>query len=146
MSTGETSSAVKAARRIDGRAAQAIIAQRAEYSPTPLSYAQERLWFFDQLVPGNPAYIMCRAFRLRGPLDVEILERSLTTISERHEALRTTYAVADGQPIQIVHPASRLRLPVTDLSALPPSERDAALAACLSEEARRPFDLSADAM
>src|SRR5262249_6753403 len=106
----------------------------------------ERLWFFDQLVPGNPAYIMCRAFRLRGSLDVETLEQCLTTISKRHEVLRTTYAAADGLPVQVVHPTVLIRLPITDLSDLPSPEREDALAAYLSAEARRPFNLSADAM
>src|SRR4051794_15281750 len=66
----------------------------------PLSFAQRRLWFFDQLDPGNAAYIICEGIRLIGPLDLDALERSLTEIVRRHEVLRTVYILDDGEPYQ----------------------------------------------
>src|SRR5262249_23115958 len=146
MSIGDGSPTATAVGRISPHGARDDLARHTVQGPAPLSFAQERLWFFEQLVPGNSAYIMCRALRLRGSLDVEVLERSLTTISGRHEILRTTYMSAHGGPLQVVHSAKRLHLAITDLSYLPPSERDAALATCLATEARRPFDLTVDAL
>jgi amino acid adenylation domain-containing protein len=69
----------------------------------PVSYAQERLWFLDQLEPGSPAYNVVAAYRLTGPLDVDALEQALQEVVRRHEALRTTFTAVDGQPVQVIH-------------------------------------------
>src|SRR6185295_7091859 len=81
----------------------------------PLSYAQRRLWFLDQLSSGNPFYNMPLAMRLSGALHVAALEQSLQTIVRRHESLRTNFVAVDGQPVQVIVPQPELVLPVSDL-------------------------------
>ncbi|HYG62256.1 MAG TPA: condensation domain-containing protein, partial [Thermoanaerobaculia bacterium] len=108
----------------------------------PLSFAQERLWFLDQLRPGSSAYNVPVAFRLCGPLDQDALAASLDGLVRRHEILRTTFVAAEGNPIQFVSLAAECTLPFTDLSTLAPAERDRELARFRAEEASRPFDLA----
>src|SRR4029434_7273909 len=73
--------------------------------PLPLSFAQQRLWFIDQLEPGSPLYNMPAALRVEGPLDASVLARCLGEIVRRHEALRTVFAVRAGAPVQVIQPA-----------------------------------------
>jgi hypothetical protein len=87
------------------------------------------------------AYSISGAVRLRGALNVEALEQALAAIVMRHEALRTTFRLMDDRPVQVVAPATALRLPVVDLTGEPPERRDAEIKARTLEEARRPFDL-----
>jgi amino acid adenylation domain-containing protein len=109
--------------------------------PCPTSFAQQRMWFFDQLKPGNPFYNIPAALRLTGPLDQAVLECSINQIIARHEALRTTFAATGDGPVQIVSPALMLTLPVTDLSHLPEGESQAMMRRLILEEGKRPFDL-----
>ncbi|HEU4404960.1 MAG TPA: amino acid adenylation domain-containing protein, partial [Polyangiaceae bacterium] len=109
----------------------------------PMSFAQERLWFLGQLDPDSASYNLAAALRVGGPLDAGLVERSVAEIVRRHEALRTTFAVVDGAPSQVVRQGPAPRVARLDLSGLPPSGRDAELARVLAREARRPFDLSA---
>ncbi|HEY0604516.1 MAG TPA: amino acid adenylation domain-containing protein [Herpetosiphonaceae bacterium] len=110
------------------------------------SFAQQRLWFLDQLAPGMTAYNLPSAVRLRGRLDLPALHQSLAEIIRRHEAIRTTFATVDGQLVQVVAPESEqpadALLPLVDLRALPAPERDAEVRRLALEEARRPFDLA----
>lgn len=108
----------------------------------PLSFAQQRLWFLDQLSPGNSFYNLPLILHLKAPIDTGALERSLNEITRRHEVLRTTFAVADGQPVQIISPALTLSLPVIDLRHLPEGERGAVAQRLADEGAWQPFDLS----
>src|SRR5437763_35180 len=108
----------------------------------PLSFAQQRIWFLDQLEPGNTFYNVPTVIRLRGNLDLAALQKSLDEIIRRHEVLRTTFASVDGEPAQIVGPAESLRLPLTDLSSADEAERELHARRFIEEEARRPFDLS----
>ncbi|WP_437832128.1 amino acid adenylation domain-containing protein [Sorangium sp. So ce1153] len=107
----------------------------------PMSFAQERLWFLAQLEPESASYNLATAVRLTGSLDVAVVERCLSEIVRRHEILRTTFAVVDGQPSQVVQPEGALRLERLDLGALPPAQRDAEARRLIEREARRPFDL-----
>jgi amino acid adenylation domain-containing protein len=107
-----------------------------------LSFAQQRLWFFDQLAPGLPVYNIPAAVRLKGPFNLAALEQSLNEIVKRHESLRTTFGKVDGRPIQVIAPTLTARLPVIDLRTLPPSEREAEVRRLVTAEARIPFDLS----
>ncbi|HKV12758.1 MAG TPA: amino acid adenylation domain-containing protein [Thermoanaerobaculia bacterium] len=106
----------------------------------PLSFAQQRLWFLWQLEPESPAYNSPKALRMRGPLDVPALERTLDEIVRRHEVLRTTFPSTDGRPVQRIDPEARPGLPVHDLSADP--DREERARAAFRAEAQRPFDLA----
>ncbi|HWW77567.1 MAG TPA: condensation domain-containing protein, partial [Pyrinomonadaceae bacterium] len=107
----------------------------------PLSFAQQRLWFFDQLQPNSATYNMPFPMRLTGQLDLEALRRTLREIVRRHEALRTTFVSVDGEPVQVINPAWQVELPVVDLSELSEDRREAETNRLAAEEARRPFDL-----
>ena len=111
--------------------------QGNEFNSFPLSHAQQRLWFLDQLEPGSPAYNISAAVRLTGPLNVAVLERSLNEIVRRHESLRTTFKTIDGRPVQVIAASLVVPLPLIDLSG----KSDDDVRALMSEEARRPFDL-----
>jgi surfactin family lipopeptide synthetase A len=108
----------------------------------PASFAQERLWFLDQLQPGLTAYNIARANRLRGPLDVPSLERALGALASRHEALRTTFASLEGAPVQLVAPSSRVALPVVAVSGRSTEDRERELSAVIAKEAALPYDLA----
>src|ERR1043165_4742256 len=118
-----------------------IIAPRAHDEPVPLSFAQQRLWFLDQLEPGSAAYNVAGALRIVGQLDVTALGRSLNEIVRRHESLRTAFVVVDGHAAQIVDTDVHLPLPVKDLSAYPAAEKDAELQRLMKAAVRTPFDL-----
>src|SRR5215217_3904566 len=81
------------------------IPRREKFSPGPVSSAQQRLWFIDQLDPGTPAFNIPAAVRLLGSLDVNVLERCFNEIIKRHEALRTSFAADDGLPVQVIAPS-----------------------------------------
>ncbi|MBK9942044.1 MAG: amino acid adenylation domain-containing protein [Kouleothrix sp.] len=110
--------------------------------PIPLSFAQRRLWFLDQLAPGSAAYTMPEALRLAGPLDHAALEQALGELVRRHASLRTSFAARGDEAEQIVHPPAPLELPLHDLSGLPAAARAAAAEQLLADEAARPFDLA----
>ncbi|HYL06445.1 MAG TPA: condensation domain-containing protein, partial [Thermoanaerobaculia bacterium] len=114
--------------------------------PRPLSFAQQRLWFIDQLEPGSPLYNMPVALRVEGPLDPAVLALCLGEILRRHQALRTVFATVAGSPVQWVRPwvrpVARFPVPVVDLSALPAARREPAARGLLPAETARPFDLA----
>ncbi|HEU4556305.1 MAG TPA: non-ribosomal peptide synthase/polyketide synthase [Longimicrobium sp.] len=110
-------------------------------SPLPLSFAQQRLWFIDQLEPGSTTYNMPSVLPLRGRLDARVLERALAEVVRRHEALRTTFGESEGVPFQVVHPAGAEVLELTDLSGLAAEERETEARRLVREEVERPFDL-----
>ena len=116
------------------------IPRRDTTAPAPVSYAQQRLWFLDQLEPGNVIYNIPEATRLRGRLDVSVLAATLSEVVRRHEILRTTFDTIDGRPVQVVAPAQVLPLPFIDLSALPNAEKEARRLAY--QEAIKPFNLT----
>ncbi len=108
----------------------------------PLSFAQQRLWVLDRLEPGNPTYNMPTAVRLTGSLDIPALNQSLNEIVRRHEALRTTFAMVDGEPIQVIAPSLTIAMSVVDLQDLPLDKRDYRARQMMTAEAKRPFDLA----
>ena len=108
----------------------------------PLSFAQMRLWFLEQMSPGSAAYIVPMAWRLRGKLDVSILRMSLSEIVRRHEALRTVFPVANELPSQLILPATPVLVQVCDLTNLPPEERDREAERVSTAAAVKPFDLT----
>jgi len=109
---------------------------------SPLSFAQQRLWFLDQLTPNTPLYNIPSVVRLEGRLDLAALERSVNEIVRRHEALRTRFEVEAGEPAQTIDPWEPRRLEVTDLTGLAPEEREAEIRRMTREEAGAGFDLS----
>ena len=108
----------------------------------PLSFAQQRLWFLDQLQPGSSAYNIFSAFRLTGRLNVTAIEESLGEILRRHEVLRTTFVTENDQPVQRISPTAAFILSQTDLSTMPEEQREAKVQQLASEEASCPFDLT----
>jgi amino acid adenylation domain-containing protein/non-ribosomal peptide synthase protein (TIGR01720 family) len=131
---------------VEGRIGQGTVARPLTRAPRdgvlPLSFAQERMWLLDQLDPGDPSYIIPRALRLRGELDIAALERSIRDIIARHEILRTTFARVDGRAVPVIHASVETSVPVTRWSAVPVAERDALARAEAEAEAHRAFDLA----
>ena len=121
-----------------------VIPRRTASDPTALSFAQQRLWFLDQLIPNSVLYNVPIATRLQGPLNTYALERSLNEIVRRHEPLRTTFRAVAQQPVQSIAPASTVPLPAVDLHDLLPAQREAEARRLAAKEAQRPFDLSHD--
>jgi amino acid adenylation domain-containing protein/non-ribosomal peptide synthase protein (TIGR01720 family) len=140
----ELAGVIGAARPGAGVAPRSPISRRPDSGPAPLSYAQQRLWFLDQLEPGLTAYNNPSVMRLSGPLDLRALAAGLDEITRRHEALRTRFALRDGQPWQIVQPFAPERLPLVDLAALPAPRRETAARLLAAESAQRPFDLAGE--
>lgn len=112
----------------------------------PLSFAQQRLWFMEQLRPGNAAYNIPAALRLTGALDVYAFERSLNEIVRRHEVLRTNFRAPKGEPAQFVAAYEPELLVVDNLEVLPETEREVEVERRATEEAARPFDLGRERM
>ncbi|MEG4838962.1 amino acid adenylation domain-containing protein [Microcoleus sp. B9-D4] len=108
----------------------------------PLSFAQQRLWFLDQLQPGNPAYNIPAAVRLKGALNVAVLEQTFQEIIKRHEALRTTFNSVEGRPAQVIISSLNFTLAIVNLRELSQAEREAEAMRLAAEEARQPFDLT----
>lgn len=126
-----------------GTAQAELIPRRSRpEEPCVLSFAQERLWFFEQFEPGTTVYNVPAAVRLKGQLNTQALERSLNEIVRRHESLRTIFLNVEGTPMQAVSPAQPLTLVSIDLRHLPAHERDARARQLVAEEVRKPFDLA----
>ncbi|HVG07877.1 MAG TPA: amino acid adenylation domain-containing protein, partial [Thermoanaerobaculia bacterium] len=139
---GEFSHAVeRSMRRAEGPQAPPL-EPAPRTGPLPLSFAQERLWFLEQLEPGRSTYNIPVAARLRGPLHPLLFARSLEETVRRHEVLRTTFRAEDGVPNQVVTVEASVPLPLVDLSGLPAPVREGLARALAREEAGRPFDLA----
>ncbi|HEX2187823.1 MAG TPA: condensation domain-containing protein, partial [Longimicrobiaceae bacterium] len=141
-SVAELAERVEALRRAELPALPPV-APTGRGEALPLSFAQERLWFLDRLEPESDFYNVPMALRLRGALDAHGLEAALGEVVRRHEALRTTFPERDGAPVQEIAPFGGFSLPVEDLSGLGEAERETEVRRRVSEDATRPFDLSA---
>ena len=136
------------ARWIDERRAEASadgpppLERAPRGGPLPVSLLQEYHWFQQRLDPGLTGSNLPFALRLRGPLDAAALERALTEVVRRHEALRTTFAAPDGVPVQVIGEPAPRRIPRTDLTYLPEERRNDEALRLAHAEARRPFDLA----
>src|SRR5581483_10496451 len=118
----------------------------AEVYVFPMSFAQRRLWFLDQLEPGSSVFNTPFALRLKGYLKPDALQNSLTEIVRRHEVLRANFREVNGNPSQVVNPPCLVNIPLTDLSHLPDEQRDARVRELANSEAQRPFNLANDRM
>ncbi|HEX4083937.1 MAG TPA: amino acid adenylation domain-containing protein [Chthoniobacteraceae bacterium] len=128
----------------------AVLTNEMEESPEPAerdawifptSFAQRRLWFLDQMEPGNTLYNVPGAFRIRGRLNPAALEHAFKEAIARHEVLRTTFRAVEGEPMQIVAETMEFHMPVIDLRPMPAAAREAQLLRIVREESERPFDL-----
>ncbi len=109
----------------------------------PLSFAQQRLWFLDQLTPNSTTYLNSGLLCFRGMLNSRALEWSIQEIVQRHESLRTTFTLRAEQPVQVIHPAGRFVLPIVDLRNLRAEQRANEARALAQQESQHPCDLIA---
>ena len=108
----------------------------------PLSFAQQRLWFLDQLDSGKSVYNICRGYRLSGRLDIDALTQSFNAIVRRYEILRTVFITVDDQPVQFIIPNLTLTIPVLDLRTLSPAEQATETSRLANKEVGYFFDLA----
>jgi pristinamycin I synthase-3/4 len=127
----------------DAQKARPPLILRPRPERLPLSYAQQRLWFIDQLEGGRSTeYNMPQALRLRGELDLQALNQALNAIRERHESLRTHFAQVNGEPVQIIEEAMPIDLPMEDLSGLSETMQEEQVLGAMRREWEQPFDLA----
>jgi len=107
----------------------------------PMSFAQRRLWLIDRLTPGSSAYNVRHAVRLRGALDVGALQRSIDSVVDRHEILRTRFGLLDDEPVQFIAPSGSAALHFVDMSHLPAEDHESRTREIVAEEAATGFDL-----
>ena len=134
---------VEDARRTGGGLQAPPITKSPRSDSMPLSFAQQRLWFLEQLEPGDPLYNIPQMFRMRGKLDVSALQRALNKVVERHESLRTTFGSRDSEPMQVIAQQMEMPLPVTDLRRLSELSRESEVEKLATAEARKAFNLAA---
>jgi amino acid adenylation domain-containing protein/FkbM family methyltransferase len=118
------------------------IAPRQEHGPCPLSFAQEQLWFMDQLVAGSPVYNIVDVIRIDGDYHFNAMQQALNALVARHQILRTVFQANRGRPLQTILPRLEVALPECDLTVLPETEREEAWRRVVSEQVRQAFDLS----
>ncbi|HKV34448.1 MAG TPA: amino acid adenylation domain-containing protein [Pyrinomonadaceae bacterium] len=114
---------------------------REDVNLFPTSIDQERLWFIEQLQPGNAAYNIFSASRIKGRLDVAVMERVVNELIARHEVVRTTFTVVDDQPMQVIQPKLEVTLTPVDLQPVPLEQREQEALRLVTEDFSRPFDL-----
>lgn len=132
----------EALRKKGNSARLAPITRERAAGPYPLSFAQERLWFLDQWHPGSPLYNVCSAIRLPGPVSLTLLQTCLDEVVRRHESLRTTFTVINGEPRQQVAAQIELPIALVDLQSFWESEREAEAQRLAALESQRAFDLA----
>ena len=133
---------IEVARHVDAKVHAPPLRRVPRQGDVPLSFAQQRLWFLDQLEPNSVSYSIPLLARLSGPLEVAAFEQSLLNLVRRHEALRTLFPAARGRPRQITLEEASVDLPIVDLRAIPPDAQDAEIRRRAEEEFQRPFDLA----
>ncbi len=129
-------------RAEDGATSTPLLVAGPRTGDAPLSFAQQRLWFLQQLAPGNSSYNLGSAFRLRGALDLPALREALRRLVLRHETLRTSFPARGGAPLAVVGEPEPLAIAVTDLSGHPEPERAEAARREVEAQRRRPFRLA----
>ncbi|MCX4243039.1 non-ribosomal peptide synthase/polyketide synthase [Paraliomyxa miuraensis] len=144
----EAPSAAELVQRLTTSLAEGSLPRATPITPVsreqelPLSHAQQRLWFLDQLEPSSPLYNLAGLLRLHGPLDARALQEVLSELVRRHEVLRTTFEAPEGRALQCIHAPQAVAMGRVDLRHLSGVALDAELERRAAEEARRPFDLA----
>ena len=128
---------------------RALVAERLRKAATeprqaPLSFAQQRLWFLDQLAPNSPLYNIAALARLEGSINIRLLQQSLGAVIARHETLRTRFVCPDGIPVQVIDPPRSYQLGLVDLTYLPGTKQQVEIKQRIQAEINRPFDLTSD--
>jgi amino acid adenylation domain-containing protein len=134
--------AMQFSQKSEAVAVNQSIPKRKQQNNLPLSFAQQRLWFIERLLPEGAIYNMAFGVRLIGSLNVDALERSFGEIIRRHEVLRTSFPIVDGTPVQHIAPAGPINLRVIDLSALDHGQREDKVRALNALEEQKPFDIA----
>ncbi|WP_460201928.1 condensation domain-containing protein [Scytonema sp. NUACC21] len=137
----ELSELIEASHQTDLKVLSHAIEPIPRTGELPLSFAQQRLWFLDQLDKNNPTYNISAAVLLTGTLHSVALEQAVAEIVKRHESLRTTFSIINGSPVQVIAPTVTTAVPVLDLQSLSGEERSHEVQRLAIEEARRPFEL-----
>jgi amino acid adenylation domain-containing protein/non-ribosomal peptide synthase protein (TIGR01720 family) len=144
----EATTVARLSERVDSLQSGARVSSAPALRPAPrdgalpLSFSQQRLWFLDQWQPGSSFYNIPAALRLQGELDVAALRQAFDELLRRHEALRTSFGTTSEGPVQVIHPAAPMPLPLVDLGHLPETEREHEARRLATEEAQKPFDLT----
>lgn len=137
----ELASSVESVRRDEATSALPRIQRVPRGQPLPASYTQQQIWIVNQLDSGLLVYNEPLSFELPGPVDADVLERSINELILRHEIWRTTFTVIDGRLMQLIHPSASIPLSQVDLRGLPPAERDAEAMRLAAADAWKPFEL-----
>jgi hypothetical protein len=146
MSTLALATKILAQLTTDAIPSISLTQQEKNTSIYPLSFAQQGLWFINQLTPDTPTYNIPIVINFKGCINLTALEDSLNEIIRRHEVLRTSFTVVDGQPTQVINQAPPLTLAVEDLRVLSESESPQEAQRLAIEFAQQPFDLSAQSL
>src|SRR5262249_50886653 len=117
------------------------IPRRQTTDPPPLSFAQQRLWFLDKLVPDSPFYNIPAAVRIRAPLDLGVWRATLNEIVRRHDVLRTSFPEVANRPVQVIAAPFEIPFSIVDLRNLDAAAREREVRRLATEDAQRPFDL-----
>ncbi|HEY6661266.1 MAG TPA: amino acid adenylation domain-containing protein, partial [Pyrinomonadaceae bacterium] len=140
----QLSEQIEAAMRAGDSLVVPPLVRRSATERLPLSFAQQRLWFLDQLMPGANIYNIPMGLRLTGKINVAALEQSFNEAIRRHESLRTNFIEVNGNPVQVIGPTPKVQLPVVDLVSFAQPQREAIVQQLASVEGQRPFDLASD--
>lgn len=138
---GGLSAHIDRLRAQTGSGRGSALAPRKRPERIPLSHAQQRMWFLEQMQPGDPTYVIASAIRLFGPLDVEALKISIQQVVERHETLRTRIEMQDGVPHQVISASLQLEFPISSLTGLEKEQRQAEADRQMQQMVDTPFDL-----
>jgi hypothetical protein len=131
------------AQRLRGRGnrGEGRVTRRQSSGPAPLSVTQEQLWYFSQLAPGSPVYNELWTIQRTGLFDHDAFRRAFSELVRRYEIWRTTFELAGGEPVQVVHPVNDVELPLLDLSTMPRADAEREAAQLAAKQARRPYQL-----
>ena len=132
---------IKPMVRSDPQPQVTTIARIDRDRPIPLSFAQQRLWFLDQFDPNSAVYNIVLPVHFAGPVDAAMLEGALNDLIARHETLRTTFSTIEGDPVQVISPSLKIKIPVHDLRKAPERSRKVELQRLITRQAQAPFDL-----